>query len=84
MDGSVEFATNASLNLKGRVAQVSCECRCNAKGDAVLRRDKRVGFGDPLLGSRTGVRTVDVGVVKKQRWNGCPTGDGRVEASFVE
>ena len=29
------------------------------------------------------VRT-DVGEVEKQRWNGCPTGDGRVEGSFVE
>ena len=29
------------------------------------------------------VRTVDVGQVKKQRWNGCKTGDGQVEGSFV-
>ena len=24
------------------------------------------------------------GQVEEQRWNGCPTGDGRVEASFVK
>ena len=29
------------------------------------------------------VRAMDVGEVKKQRWNGCLTGDGRVEGSFV-
>ena len=26
---------------------------------------------------------MDVGEVKKHRWNGCPTGDGRVEGVFV-
>ena len=30
-----------------------------------------------------GVRTMDVGEVEKQRWNGCPTGDGRFESIFV-
>ena len=28
------------------------------------------------------VKSMDVGVVKKQRWNGCPTGDGRVDGRF--
>ena len=27
---------------------------------------------------------MDVGEVEKQRWNGCPTGDGRVEGNLVE
>ena len=27
---------------------------------------------------------VNVGEVEKQRWNGYPTGDGRVEHSFVK
>ena len=30
----------------------------------------------------TFVRTVDVGEVEKRRWNGCPTGDGRVDGRF--
>ena len=30
------------------------------------------------------VRMVEVGTVEEQRWNGCPTGDGRVEVCFVD
>ena len=41
-------------------------------------------YEDPFAQVRDSVKSMDVGEVAKQRWNGCPTGDGRVEVCFVE
>ena len=46
-----------------------------------LKHDRTKDEADKTLSI---IRTVDVGEVEKQRWNGCPTGDGRVEGSFVD
>ena len=44
-------------------------------GYGLSKRCRGLGIKYGLEGKR--VRTVEVGTVEEQRWNGCPTGDGR-------
>ena len=71
------------LNVPTREAVI---CRINAgTGSSVGVEEEadgplvveRIEVIEGSTRARTTVRTVDVGEVEKQRWNGCPTGDGR-------
>ena len=62
---------------ESRCAQELLSLRCSLlyeAGEGVDRFED--AWGAQVDCQEMGVRMVDVGKVEKQRWNGCPTGDG--------